>query len=46
MDRTEVGGIKQATDEEMSFEFSEMLVKTSKDGAVLSLILTVLWVEE
>ena len=44
MDPTEVDGMTQATEEEMSFEFSKMLVKTSKDGDVLNLTVTVLWV--
>jgi len=46
MDRTEVDGITQATEEEKSFGFSKMLVKTSKVGAVIILTVTVLWVEE
>jgi hypothetical protein len=46
MDRTEVDGITQVTEEEKSFEFGKMLVKTSKDGAVLILTVTVLWIKE
>lgn len=46
MDRTQVDGITQATEEEMSFEFSNMLVKTSEDSVFLNLTVTVLWVEE
>ena len=46
MDPTEVDGIIQTTEEEMSFEYIKMLVKISKEGAVLNLTVTVLWVEE
>jgi hypothetical protein len=46
MDPTKVDGITLATEEEMSFEFSKMLVKTSKDGAVLNSTGMVLWVHE
>jgi len=43
---TKVDGITLATEEAKSFEFSKMLAKTSKDGTVLNLTVTVLWVEE
>lgn len=39
-------GITQTTEEETSFECSKILVKISKDGVVLNLTVTVLWVEE
>jgi hypothetical protein len=46
MDPTEVDGITQATEQEISFEFIKILLKTSKDGAVLTFTVMVLWVKE